>query len=68
MPSKIFFAVLMLTGASVASAVTPGPCIPDGGPPATAPELDPSSGMTGLILLAGGLAVLRGRIKRKTEA
>lgn len=29
--------------------------------PVRAPEIDPSSAMAGLTLLAGGLAVLRGR-------
>jgi hypothetical protein len=29
--------------------------------PAAAPEMDPSSAMAGFTLLAGGLAVLRGR-------
>lgn len=29
--------------------------------PVSAPEIDPASGLSGLTLLAGGLAVLRGR-------
>ena len=31
-----------------------------------APEIDPASAMVGLTLLAGGLAVLRGRKAKKT--
>jgi hypothetical protein len=30
-------------------------------PPVKAPEIDPASAMAGLTMLAGGLAVLRGR-------
>lgn len=33
---------------------------------ARAPEIDPASAMAGLTLLAGGLAVLRGRKAKKT--
>ena len=37
-------------------------------PPSTkAPEIDPASAMAGLSLLAGGLAVLRGRRQKKTN-
>jgi hypothetical protein len=36
-----------------------------GGKPAQAPEIDPASAMGGLTLLVGGLAVLRGRSKKK---
>jgi hypothetical protein len=32
---------------------------------ARTPEIDPASAMAGLTLLAGGLAVLRGRIAKK---
>jgi hypothetical protein len=32
-----------------------------------APEIDPASAMAGLSLLAGGLAVLRGRREKKSE-
>jgi hypothetical protein len=32
-----------------------------------APEMDPASAMAGLTLLAGGLAVLRGRRGRKSQ-
>jgi hypothetical protein len=34
--------------------------------PMLAPEIDPASAMAGLTLLAGGLAVLRGRRNRKS--
>jgi hypothetical protein len=34
----------------------------------SAPEIDPASAMSGLALLAGGLAVLRGRKFAKTKA
>lgn len=33
-----------------------------------APEIDPSSAMAGLSLMAGGLVVLRGRRRIKTQA
>jgi hypothetical protein len=33
-----------------------------------APEIDPTSAMAALTLMAGGLAVLRGRRTRKTKA
>jgi len=36
-------------------------------PPAEAPEIDPSSAMAGLTLLAAGLAVLRGRCTKISE-
>jgi hypothetical protein len=32
-----------------------------------APEIDPSSAMSGLALLAGGLAVLRGRRSKQSD-
>jgi hypothetical protein len=35
-----------------------------GGAAVAAPEFDPAEAMSGLTLLAGGLAVLRGRAKR----
>jgi hypothetical protein len=34
-------------------------------PPARAPEIDPASALSALTLLAGSLAVLRGRRNRK---
>jgi hypothetical protein len=40
----------------------------DGGNVASAPEIDPASAMSGLALLAGGLAVLRGRKFANTKA
>jgi hypothetical protein len=40
---------------------------PTNAPPAKTPEIDPASAMAGLTLLAGGLAVLRGRRSKKTE-
>jgi hypothetical protein len=40
----------------------------DGGNVTSAPEIDPASAMSGLALLAGGLAVLRGRKFSKTKA
>jgi hypothetical protein len=54
-----------------------GPIFPRGGPfhwgpppppPRTvsAPEIDPASALAGLTLLAGGLAVMRGRRGRKS--
>ena len=35
-----------------------------GSGPVSAPEIDPASAMAGLTMLAGGLAVLRGRRKK----
>jgi len=40
----------------------------EGGNVASAPEIDPASAMSGLALLAGGLAVLRGRKFANTKA
>jgi len=48
-------ALMTLAGAVSASVVV-----------AQTPEIDPASAMAGLTLLAGGLAVLRGRIAKKT--
>jgi hypothetical protein len=48
-------AFFTLTGAASAAVVV-----------AQTPEIDPASAMAGLTLLAGGLAVLRGRIAKKT--
>lgn len=36
-----------------------------GGKPVQAPEIDPASAISGVMLLVGGLAVLRGRGKTK---
>jgi LPXTG-motif cell wall-anchored protein len=57
---KIMLTALMLTIAGAAAA-TALPC--EVSPPFQAPELDPSSLIAGLTLLAGGLAMLRGRKK-----
>jgi len=43
-----------------------GPPAPRPPHPVLAPEIDPASAMAGLTLLAGGLAVLRGRRGRKS--
>jgi hypothetical protein len=40
---------------------------PPSSSPVKAPEIDPASAMAGLTMLAGGLAVLRGRRKIKSE-
>jgi hypothetical protein len=41
-------------------------CFPIGGSgPTAAPEIDPASAMSGVSLLIGGLAVLRGRRKKQ---
>lgn len=48
-------ALMTLAGAACASVVV-----------AQTPEIDPASAMAGFTLLAGGLAVLRGRIAKKT--
>ena len=41
------------------------PCTPGHHGPTPAPEIDPASAMSALALLAGGLAVLRGRRLKK---
>jgi hypothetical protein len=61
---KIVFTAMMLTVAGAASAQL---ACTTGGAPVTAPELDPSSLMAGLTLLAAGLALLRGRKKGATR-
>jgi hypothetical protein len=38
---------------------------PRGGNGMSAPEIDPSSALSALTLLGGGLMVLRGRVKKK---
>ena len=42
-----------------------GLCTPGHHGPTAAPEIDPASAMSALALLAGGLAVLRGRSLKK---
>jgi LPXTG-motif cell wall-anchored protein len=70
---KISLAVLLFAIAGVAAARDS-----DGGcrdsfwfescrQPVRAPALDPASTMAGLTMLAGGLAVLRGRRRKNTE-
>jgi hypothetical protein len=71
---KISLALVLMAMAGVASASASGTsdqcfhilwftfCPPTDHPsPVKAPEIDPASAMAGLTMLAGGLAVLRGR-------
>jgi hypothetical protein len=72
---KISLALMLMTMAGAASAAGGSSeqcyqilwwnfCFPSFSPspsPVQAPEIDPASAMAGLTLLAGGLAVLRGR-------
>lgn len=70
---KISLALMLMTMAGIASAGDGGSskcfqilwfsfCPPTTDPaPVKAPEIDPASAMAGLTMLAGGLAVLRGR-------
>jgi hypothetical protein len=76
MVSKIAAALALMTLAGVSSASDSGGCrdilwftfCPGNGDTVVkAPEIDPASAMAGLTLLAGGLAVLRGRRGRKSE-
>jgi hypothetical protein len=71
---KISLALVLMTMAGVASAHDSSDkcfqilwftfCPPSSDPkPVKAPEIDPASAMAGLTMLAGGLAVLRGRRK-----
>ena len=62
----LIFAGMALSGAVCAHAAinaycaeNPQACV------AAAPEIDPGSAMAALTLLAGGLAVARGRFRRK---
>jgi hypothetical protein len=70
---------MLMTMAGVASASNAGSeqcyqilwwniCFPSSSPsPVKAPEIDPASAMAGLTMLAGGLAVLRGRRRIKLK-
>jgi hypothetical protein len=70
MVRKISLALVLMAMAGVASARDSDKCFqflwftcprPDQPRPIKAPEIDPASAMAGLTMLAGGLAVLRGR-------
>lgn len=78
---KRFLSLAIVSVALSAAASTAGafdifghPIFPIGPPhgpglpivPVPAPEIDPASAMAGLTLLAGGLAVLRGRRAQKS--
>jgi hypothetical protein len=68
---KISLALVLMAMAGVASASPSDQCFhvawftfcppTDHRSPVKAPEIDPASAMAGLTMLAGGLAVLRGR-------
>jgi hypothetical protein len=75
---KISLALVLMAMAGVASASSGeyGGCFKFWGftfcpkpsnPAVQAPEIDPASAMAGLTMLAGGLAVLRGRRKVSKE-
>jgi hypothetical protein len=80
---KISLALVLMTMAGVASAAdqsSGGQCLqilwfppvcfgptPGSPPSVKAPEIDPASAMAGLTMLAGGLAVLRGRRRIKSK-
>jgi hypothetical protein len=79
MVRKISLALVLMTMAGVASATEHGapascqflwldfcPSQPTPGP-VKAPEIDPASAMAGFTMLAGGLAVLRGRRRVKSK-
>ncbi len=81
MVRKIGLGLLLATAATAASAaetckidyllgfIPYEVCTPSNGAmPVAAPEIDPASAMAGLTLMAGGLAVLRGRRRKNTEA
>ena len=69
MIKKLSLAALLMMAAGAASAKDGSCyqilwfefCTSPPSDPVRAPEIDPSSAMAGLSLLAGGLAVLRGR-------
>jgi hypothetical protein len=60
MVAKFAAALALMTLAGAVSAAVAATAIV-----ARAPEIDPASAMAGLTLLAGGLAVLRGRKAKK---
>jgi hypothetical protein len=76
---KISLALVLMTMTGVASASggNSNNCfqilwfswcpVPSQPAPLKAPEIDPASAMAGLTMLAGGLAVLRGRRKVKSK-
>jgi hypothetical protein len=74
MTTKLF-AILVLSVGCVSSVYADsscllilqllGLCTPGHHGPTPAPEIDPASAMSALALLAGGLAVLRGRSLKK---
>jgi len=77
---KIGLALVLTTVAGVASAGDGGTrqcfqllpwlppiCFFEPSSPVQAPEIDPASAMAGLTMLAGGLAVLRGRRRIKSK-
>jgi hypothetical protein len=77
---KISLAVALMSIAGVASANPgngcinffvfewcPAPTIPSKPSPVKAPEIDPSSALAGLSLLAGGLTVLRSRRSKNSK-
>jgi hypothetical protein len=80
MMSKTIAVLIISLGGITAANATPSPICTDlgalgvllgicppshSGPPAQAPEIDPASAMSGLSLLLGGLAVMRGRKKKQ---
>ena len=75
MVRKFSLAIVLFTMAGVASAGGSNKCDSfwfdscgrGGHEPVRAPEIDPASAMSGLTMLAGGLAVLRGRRRKKLE-
>jgi LPXTG-motif cell wall-anchored protein len=76
---KISLALVLASLAGVASAANTGSgdqcfqiawftfCSPQTPPAVKAPEIDPASAMAGLTMLAGGLAVLRGRRRKNSQ-
>jgi hypothetical protein len=77
---KVSLALALMTLAGMASASSAGSggkcfnvlwfnfCSPSSPPAVAAPEIDPASAMAGLTMLAGGLAVLRGRRGKGSKA
>jgi LPXTG-motif cell wall-anchored protein len=76
---KISLALVLASMAGMASASNAGSgdkcftiawftfCSPEQPAPVKAPEIDPASAMAGLTMLAGGLAVLRGRRRKNSQ-
>ncbi len=73
MMTKIFGLALVIGTLSATASAAPAPDDffkfhdhhGNGGPPVSAPEIDPASAMSALTMLASGLVIVRGRRSKK---